>query len=372
VSMTIETGISAIKSLASADLYYAGTHCINWDGRNKWGEYSGAGTYNYTVLAINSNGSDSESSTVVVQYQNNEGPEILNSYLVPHPYDPDIHGNVNIYFNVDRKAKITIKIKKLNGTHLKTVMDQVWYENGEHYKKWNGEDKNGNQLPEGVYILYVKANNGFGSDVYETQIYIGKGAFANPNLLCGGFYDVPANSKYCQAIIAAKSAGVFEGYADGTFKPYQPINRAEAIKVILKALSKPILPPDGGNLGFWDVNATHWYMPYLRTAKMYGVIAGYSDGSFKPGNTINRAELLKVFLEATGVFIPLCQGQPYPDIPNSNPWYLKYACFAKQYNLVSTDGWGQLNPATPMTRGDVADLFYRFEQQGLFSGAYYN
>ena len=171
--------------------------------------------------------------------------------------------------------------------------------------------------------------------------------------------------------------GIFIGYPDGTFRPYSDINRAETVKVVLLALEKEIFPADGTDLGFWDVIKTEWYMTYLRTARMLSIIQGYPNGSFRPESTINRVELLKVFLEGTDINIPHCNVQPYPDTPLTyeTRWYMDYACFAKAYGLMRTDVDGNFNPAEPMSRADVADLFYQFEKRGLYNGAnwtYYN
>ena len=160
--------------------------------------------------------------------------------------------------------------------------------------------------------------------------------------------------------------GIFHGYSDGSFRPFQPINRAEATKVILLALSYGLSGNNGSNLGFSDVDPNAWYMPYLRAAQALGIIHGYPDGTFKPEKTLNRVELLKMFLTAAGVNVPYCDSVPYNDTPNNGDtrWYIDYVCFASRNGLMYSDGSGRFNPGSPMTRADVADLFYQFENKG--------
>ncbi len=62
--------------------------------------------------------------------------------------------------------------------------------------------------------------------------------FAAPCLTHGGekgaqsFSDVPANHSNADAIAYVKSQGIVSGYSDGTFRPDQQINRAEFAKIV--------------------------------------------------------------------------------------------------------------------------------------------
>jgi hypothetical protein len=163
---------------------------------------------------------------------------------------------------------------------------------------------------------------------------------------------------------------IFDGYSDGTFRPYQKINRAEATKVITLALGYTIETNSSGYFGklFSDTSATAWYAKYLDVAEKNGIINGYPDGSFKPSKTINRVELLKIFLEGTQIGTTDCNYAPFNDTPNdaSTKWYMPYACFVKENDLLGGENKLNLRPAEDMTRGDVADLFYEFDTRGLF------
>ena len=49
--------------------------------------------------------------------------------------------------------------------------------------------------------------------------------------------------------------------------------------------------------GFSDVATDDWFAPYVCMAKNEGIIDGYEDGTFKPENTINYAEASKIVVE---------------------------------------------------------------------------
>jgi hypothetical protein len=165
---------------------------------------------------------------------------------------------------------------------------------------------------------------------------------------CAGFTDVLVDDPHCPALSYVKSNGIFGGYPDGTFKPDQEINRAETVKVISEGFDLTILEDDGTNLGFSDVEIGAWYMGYLKTAVDELVIEGYPDGTYKPSQTVNYVEMLKIFFETADVEIPdAAEGE----------WYQKYVDYANANNLVSYD-----DVAAGMKRVDVAELFYQWSQ----------
>jgi len=185
---------------------------------------------------------------------------------------------------------------------------------------------------------------------------------------CAGYRDVSVNSPFCKAITLMSERGIFQGYSDGTFRPYASINRAETVKVVTLALGYNVTTGGTYRLGYNDTSDTSWYSPYLYVAQRENIATGYPDNSFRPSNTINRVELLRVFLEGNQTSLYTCNTQPYDDTPITadTRWYMKYACYAKDHGLMG--GYGNnLRPAEAMTRGDVADLFYDFEVKGLYS-----
>lgn len=97
-------------------------------------------------------------------------------------------------------------------------------------------------------------------------------------------------------IYKAYAHGVIHGYPDGTFRPEQPVNRAEALKILLRTSG---LEPfdDAVDLGrFSDIEPNAWYEEYIESALSYGFVEGYPDGTFRPGREITRAEAAKLTL----------------------------------------------------------------------------
>lgn len=82
-------------------------------------------------------------------------------------------------------------------------------------------------------------------------------------------------------------AGKASGYEDGTFKPENPITRAEFMVLVNKSFgfSKTV------SIDFTDVPADAWYAEHVAKAKAAGYIGGYPDGTVKPGAYISRQEV---------------------------------------------------------------------------------
>ncbi|MCR1848883.1 S-layer homology domain-containing protein [Paeniclostridium sordellii] len=83
------------------------------------------------------------------------------------------------------------------------------------------------------------------------------------------------------------SKGLFNGYEDGTFRPENPITRAEVATILVRSNSdikqklKKVFP---------DIDDSHWASKYIEKAAELGYMLGYEDGSFKPDQVITRGE----------------------------------------------------------------------------------
>ncbi len=105
------------------------------------------------------------------------------------------------------------------------------------------------------------------------------------------FKDVSKTDWFVRYVESAADLGIAEGYADGTFRPNAQVNRAEAMKILLKAFDVPLTGYEGT---FYDVGQNDWFAIYVGTAYELGLVGGYADGSFRPGNSMTRGEAAKI------------------------------------------------------------------------------
>jgi hypothetical protein len=301
-------------------------------------------------------------------------------------FDPTEGERSTIEFTLDRRADLIVQVMDGNNV-IDTLRDANDQAGGDYSYTWDGRDSGNDIVDDDVYQFRIMADDGDDTDTDRAYVEVDTDGiiigFPDSDR-CAGYRDVSVNSPFCKAIQLMSERGIFSGYSDGTFRPNANINRAETVKVITLALGYDVNTGGTYSLGYRDTNGSAWYAPYLYVAKRYGIATGYPDNTFRPSSTINRVELLRVFLEGNQTNLYTCSTQPYDDTPITpdTRWYMKYACYAKDNGLMGSDGYNGYNdyygynyntsgeklyPAEAMTRGDVANLFYDFEVKGLYS-----
>ncbi len=181
-------------------------------------------------------------------------------------------------------------------------------------------------------------------------------------LASANFNDVNPDHENYEAINFLQENSIVEGYEDGSFRPEQKVNRAEALKIIL--LGSDILVPEIQKQDiFPDVLHGSWYAKFASKAKNLGVVKGDdSTGRFRPGDTVNLAEILKILLITNKVDLPITEVAPYPDVA-ADAWFATYFTYAKNQFLLPQKSSENVNPATPVTRGLMAELLYQLSQK---------
>ncbi len=104
------------------------------------------------------------------------------------------------------------------------------------------------------------------------------------------FKDLDANSLSSQAIMYFYQNDLISGYKDGTFKPNNSITRAEFITIIAHFIPEDILDTD---ITFSDTK-NHWASLSIQKATNIGWIKGYEDNTFKPDQLLTRAEVITI------------------------------------------------------------------------------
>jgi len=185
---------------------------------------------------------------------------------------------------------------------------------------------------------------------------------ANAQVVDGSFPDVPNDHKYAAAIEYFHERGIIEGYSDSTFRPDQPANRAEALKIILLSSDVSVDINDLGDDVFPDVTSEDWFYAYIKKAVELDIVEGYDDGYFRPVQNLNIAETLKIILLTNGVSItdPDENDIIFPDV-TGDLWFAPYAAYSKAKNIIEPQADGNLNAGREITRGELVELMYRTE-----------
>src|SRR3989338_9070518 len=180
------------------------------------------------------------------------------------------------------------------------------------------------------------------------------------------FRDVPQSHIAFDAVEYLKAEGIIAGYADGTLKPDQKIDRAAVVKILISPL---VTPQQLGQFGpttvYQDIPSGAWYLPYVEAARQaFGIVDGPPKKSMFYGErNIQKAEFLKMLLIANkadaGAFgeirLPLAT-----DVANPDEWYYPYMRYAISSSLTLVTQNGLLSPGRELTRGDVALFMHRY------------
>lgn len=151
-----------------------------------------------------------------------------------------------------------------------------------------------------------------------------------------------------------KDNGIIQGYSGGDLAPDQQVTRAELLKMVMEAMD--VNKYDHSYTGYFtDVARTDWHVAYVELAYEQGIASGYSDGLFRPNDPINRAEAMKIILNGFGVDLEGYSSGTFPDVGSSD-WYSIYVGTAYEYGLVNGYEDGKFYPGNRLTRGEASKI----------------
>jgi len=173
------------------------------------------------------------------------------------------------------------------------------------------------------------------------------------------FKDVVEQEFYYEAVNVLTGNQVLNGYSDGTFKPGNKITRAEVAKIIAEAIG--IDTTNVINPNFTDVSEGAWYYPSVAALSNAKIIGGYGDQSFKPDAEITRAEMAKILVEAYDSLdkLPSSKGK-FTDV-EENSWYAGYIAGLIHKEITNGRTPTTFDPNGLLTRGEAATFVYRTE-----------
>ena len=387
--------------IVEKDKWYA----VYWDGLEEDGDdldYDDSFKFVLTACSVGSDDdSDCDEETEKIDLDEDTASSTKSNITmdITIPAIIEQGDDLELTFNIEDDANVSVGIWKgtsTSGNADVVLLDEVALSSGDYKFVWDGRDEDGDKVKDDEYTYKITTQKS-GSSSEETE----KGTFRvgdlgevlsgpssvsvnddeddddtdlsdNPYLVIedddddvtGGteFPDVLPTNKNYKAIVWAAEQEIFEGNDDGTFLPYDEINRAEVLAVVLRAFDLPFYAADGSNLGWTDVNPSAWYMGYLKSGKMAGLLEGDAGSTtVRPGDGVSRVELLKFIYESAmlkGVSgVGACSFNPYADVKVGS-WYTNYVCQAKTDGLFDTVG-DVFFPGVEASRGEVAEALYR-------------
>lgn len=184
----------------------------------------------------------------------------------------------------------------------------------------------------------------------------------------GRYGDAPFSKAETAAISVLTTMGVVEGNPDGTFAPKRTLNRAEFTKIALSLKNIEITSADKADC-FPDVHTDDWFSGYVCKAKTMDVVQGYTDGNFRPAQSVTYAEAVKIL---SALFDYSLSPQ------DGDEWFSPYMRAAQDRGVLIG---GSILPHDFITRGQMARLAaavgaeklgrladYRLAERGQWTG----
>jgi hypothetical protein len=155
------------------------------------------------------------------------------------------------------------------------------------------------------------------------------------------------------AINSLLDMGAMPGYADNTFRPSQPITRAEFTYAIVKAFN---LWAESGYT-FGDT-VDHWAKNEISIAAANRLVAGYNDREFGPEDPITREQMAAILVKAARLN-PATGDLTFSDKDEISPWAYGMIFTATNKNILSGYPDNTFRPQGTASRAEAATVIYK-------------
>ena len=161
-------------------------------------------------------------------------------------------------------------------------------------------------------------------------------------------FDDIKDTMYEKEITELSELGYINGYEDNTFRPEGNLTRAEAARLLIKAMYPK---QESWNMEYFqvfaDLGAEHWAWEEIHVLVALEIINGFEDGTFRPDENVTAAQAINMCLKLTG----------YTSFINKNtvPWHKGVMNTALKYGFTEAL---DLAPEDYITRQQMAKLIY--------------
>ena len=229
---------------------------------------------------------------------------------------------VSVSKSTDKDGKITLTLP--NGANL----------TGDNYYTIKATDSKGNAKADVSIILKDKKKN-----------------TANGTTDKNGMLILPGS----------KHKAYIMGYPDGSFRPDGDMSRAEAAAIFARLIADKKNESVKGTPSFKDTPNNKWYSAFVGYLEKYNIISGYEDGTFRPDESITRAEFVTIAVRYYSLFNEVksvSNTTKYNDLSN-NYWAIKNISYATSEKWLNGYSDGSFSPDIVVTRAEVVTIINR-------------
>lgn len=184
------------------------------------------------------------------------------------------------------------------------------------------------------------------------------------------FDDVAPGDWYYEAVRYADSSGLMNGVGNNRFDPGGYVSRAMFVTMLYRLEGQP---ETAASCPFGDVAAGAWYEKSVTWASYNGIVSGYSDLSFCPGDRMSREQMAAVcwrFARYRGYDVSRSADcSRFSDADSIHGWAGDALGWCVEAGLMGGTGGNALAPQGPSTRAQAAAVLMRFEENVILPEA---
>lgn len=172
--------------------------------------------------------------------------------------------------------------------------------------------------------------------------------------LAAGFKDVSRTYTFYDEVDFLSSKQIISGFSEGIFRPDLQVTRAEAAIMIGRALQ---LKGDPKDTKFSDVTANVTGSGYIASAVEKGIIMGYDDNTYRPHEIVTRGQMA-IFIDRAFILKTSNHSNSFTDI---SPSMIAYPSILNIHAIGIANGYsdGTYRPDETVTRGQFAAFLAR-------------
>ena len=284
-------------------------------------------------------------------------------------YSQDIREDAYLALSIDEETWGDVENVSMECEYSLDESREVEMDNGEAYEDMAifEECSMEFELVESGVVMEMTIESyylkGLGNTSFEARVYasgslllqISRELISTSLLEDATFSDVDVENKKNPAIDYLYDEEVLAGYEDGSFKPENTVNRAELLKILVEG--QGITPDENTYKNCFPDVTTEWYAKYVCYAKEEGWVGGYPDGTFRPADSVNKVEALKMLLNSQEIATETPDEKPFTDVAVDD-WFAPYVTTAQKLELLEETGYS-FSPDSDRSRAGIAEELYR-------------
>ncbi len=170
------------------------------------------------------------------------------------------------------------------------------------------------------------------------------------------FNDAQPTAWYHDGVHACIANGLMTGTGNGHFEPSTPLSRGMLAQILYNREGKPAV---GGGSTFPDVPAGAWYENAVKRASATGLVAGYENGSYGPGDAVTREQLVVILWRHAGSPVPI-NSTPFSDFNDTREYARDAVRWAYGSSIISGKEGNRFDPSGRASRAEVAQMLKNY------------